>query len=220
MISKVFQAGRRRQCVLPPEFFGPTKSHFQIISSHRHLHLTYHHILLPSKTDISLTAYHEHFPRSDCTNILVEIWGEYFSGILSRAIVRNQPNVARHNNRECISLRYGRVFLWIIRRVFLWNMGRVFRWIIRRVFLWNMGRVFLWHFIPRDCPEPTSVDASGQPPLCCQTQRFSAMSSTSSSSSLSLSCWCWGWWPPPRPWHWPRRDLVLQCFFSAAEEVP
>ena len=126
MISKVFQAGRRRQCVLPPEFFGPTKNHFQIISSHRHLNLTYHHILLPSKTDTSLTAYHEHFPGSDCTNILVEIWGEYFSGILSRAIVRNQPNVARHNNRECISLKYERVFLWLIRRVFLWNMREYF----------------------------------------------------------------------------------------------
>ena len=94
MISKVFQAGDDGSAFYP-RVLPSTKSHFQIISSHRHLHLPYHHSLPPSKTDTSLTAYHGDFPRSDCTNILVEIWGEYFSGILSRAIVRNQLNVAR-----------------------------------------------------------------------------------------------------------------------------
>ena len=37
---------------------------------------------------------------------------------------------------------------------------------------WNMGRAFLWYFISRHCAEPTFTDASGQPPLCCQTHRY------------------------------------------------
>ena len=35
-----------------------------------------------------------------------------------------------------------------------------------------MGRAFLWYFISRHCAEPTFPDASGQPPLCCQTHRY------------------------------------------------